>query len=135
MTLAKPARKEVITMKITGNIEKLLEAAQKNTRERRLTLDQVQEAAQNCIEYLHGKGIAYCNMAGIKATLNPHSQHFANSYRGIPYSTQISLEFTGSTCKVTGIFRGRATDKAMEITLTESAKNDVINAIEGGKAV
>ena len=39
-------------MKITGNIEKLLEAAQKNTRERRLTLDQVQEAAQNCIAYL-----------------------------------------------------------------------------------
>ena len=135
MTLIKSARKEVITMKITGNIEKLLEAAQKNTRERRLTLDQVQEAAQNCIAYLHGKGIAYCAMAGIKATLNPYSQHFANSYRGIPYSTQIDIEFTASTCKVTRIFRGRATDKAMEITLTESAKNDAINAIEGGKAV
>ena len=122
-------------MKITGNIEKLLEAAQKNTRERRLTLDQVQKAAQNCIDFLHGKGIAYVDMTGIKATLNPYSQHFANSYRGIPYSTQVCIEFTGSTCKVTRIFRGRATDKAMEITLTESAKNDVINAIEGGKAV
>ena len=121
-------------MKITGNIEKLLEAAQKNTRERRLTLDQVQEAVQNCIDFLHGKGIAYVDMPGIKATLSPHSQRFANSYRGIPYSTQISLEFTASTCKVTRIFRGLATDKAMVITLTESAKNDVINAIEGGAA-
>ena len=121
-------------MKITGNIEKLLEAAQKNTRERRLTPEQVQEAAQNCIDYLHRSGIAYCAMAGIKATINPHSQRFAGSYRGIPYSTQISLEFTGSTCKVTRIFRGRATAKAIDITLTESAKNDVINAIEGGAA-
>ena len=131
-------------MKITGNIEKLLEAAQKNTRERRLTLDQVQEAAQDCIAYLHGKGIAYVNMTGIKATLSSHSQRFARAYRGIPYSTQICIEFTAfefqcfppfrslSTCKVTRIFRGRATDKAMVITLTESAKNDVINAIEGG---
>ena len=121
-------------MRITGNIEKLLEVAQKNTRERRLTLEQVQEAAQNCIEYLHGKGIAYCDMAGIKATINPHSQRFAGAYRGIPYSTQISLEFTGSTCKVTGIFRGRATDKAMDITLTDTAKAALIAAIEGGKA-
>lgn len=121
-------------MKITGNIEKLLEAAQKNTRERRLTPEQVQEAAQELIEYLHGKGIAYVAMAGIKATLNPHSQHFASSYRGVPYSTQVCIEFTGSTCKITRIFRGRATNKAMAITLTESAKNDVINAIEGGKA-
>ncbi len=134
MTLIKSAGKKVITMKITGNIEKLLEAAQKNTRERRLTLDQVQNTAQEIIEYLHGKGIAYVDMTGIKATLNPYSQHFANSYHGIPYSTQIDIEFTASTCKVTRIFRGRATDKAMEITLTESAKNDVINAIEGGAA-
>ena len=122
-------------MKITGNIEKLLEAAQKNTRERRLTVEEVQNTAQELIEYLHGKGISYCDMAGIKATINPHSQRFAASYRGVPYSTQISLEFTASTCKVTRIFRGRATDKAMAITLTESAKNDVINAIEGGEAV
>ena len=121
-------------MKITGNIEKLLEAAQKNTRERRLTPDQVQEAAQNCIEYLHRKGIAYVDMTGIKATLNQHSQRFANSYRGIPYSTQVCIEFTGSACKVTRIFRGRATAKLMDITLTESAKNDAINAIEGGTA-
>ena len=121
-------------MKITGNIEKLLEAAQKNTRERRLTLEQAQEAAQNCIEYLHGKGIAYCDMAGIKATINPHSQRFAGAYRGVPYSTQISLEFTGSTCKITGIFRGRATARAMDITLTDTAKAALIAAIEGGKA-
>ena len=48
-------------MKITGNIEKLLEAAQKNTRERRLTLDQVQEAAEKAQEYaetLERRGIA-----------------------------------------------------------------------------
>ena len=122
-------------MKITGNIEKALEAAQKNTRERRLTLNEVQEAAQDCIDYLHRSGIAYCTMAGIKATINPHGQRFANSYRGIPYSTQISLEFTGSTCKITGIFRGRATDKAMVITLTDAAKAALIAAIEGGKAV
>ena len=121
-------------MKITGNTEKLLEAAQKNTRERRLTLEQVQEAAQKCIVYLHRSGIAYCDMAGIKATINPHSQRFANSYRGIPYSTQVCIEFTASTCKVTRIFREDATAKLMDITLTESAKNDVINAIEGGKA-
>ena len=121
-------------MKITGNIEKLLEAAQKNTRERRLTVEEVQEAAQKCIAYLHGKGIAYVDMTGIKATLNPHSQRFANSYRGIPYSTQVCIEFTASTCKVTGIFRGRATAKPMEITLTNTAKAALITAIEGGKA-
>ena len=121
-------------MKITGTIEKLLEAAQKNTRERRLTTEQVQEAAQELIEFLHRSGIAYCAMTGIKATLNPHSQRFANSYRGIPYSTQVCIEFTGSTCKVTRIFRGRATDKAMNITLTDTAKAALIAAIEGGKA-
>ena len=121
-------------MKITGNIEKLLEAAQKNTRERRLTLDQVQEAAQNCIDYLHRSGIAYCAMAGIKATINPHSQRFAGAYRGVPYSTQVCIEFTASTCKVTRIFRGRATDKAVAITLTNTAKAALIAAIEGGAA-
>ena len=121
-------------MKITGSIENLLEAAQTRARERRLTAEQVQAMAQDCIDYLHGKGIAYCDMAGLKATLNPHSQRFANSYRGIPYSTQISLEFTGSTCKVTRIFRGRATDKAMDITLTDTAKTALIAAIEGGRA-
>ena len=119
-------------MKITGNIEKLLEVAQKNTRERRLTVEEVQNTVQELIKYLHGKGIAYIDMTGIKATLNPHSQHFANSYHGVPYSTQVCIEFTASTCKVTRIFRGRATDKAMAITLTKSAKDDVINAIEGG---
>ena len=121
-------------MKITGNIEKLLEAAQKNTRERRLTVEEVQNTAQELIDFLHSKGIAFVNMAGIKATLNPHSQRFANSYRGIPYSTQVCIEFTGSTCKVTRIFRGRATAKLMEITLTNTAKAAFIAAIEGGAA-
>ena len=122
-------------MKITGNIEKLLEAAQKNTWERRLTAEEVRNAAQGLIDYLHRSGIAYCDMAGIKATLNPHSQHFANSYRGIPYSTQIAIEFTAITCKITRIFRGCATDKAMDITLTDTAKAALIAAVEGGRAV
>ena len=112
-------------MKITGNIEKLLEAAQKNTWERRLTVEEVQNTAQELIEYLHGKGIAYADMTGIKATLDPC----------IPYSTQIDIEFTGSTCKITGVFRGRAQAKLMDITLTNTAKAALIAAIEVGAAV
>lgn len=63
-----------------------------------------------------------------------NGEHFPNRYKGTPYSTQFKLRFHSGSWRIYDICRDHANgSKEFEITLSESAKAEIIKNIEGGR--
>lgn len=66
--------------------------------------------------------------SGITANVDIYAQTFANSYKGEPYSTKMTLIYRNGSWRITDIYRSvtRAQTQQYLIDLTEKAKEELI---------
>lgn len=121
----------IVNGKNSGKIIEELEKVQGKARTRTVCIDDISHIITKikCFlptiskKALDGTVVHYMN-----------GEHFPNRYKGTPYSTQFKLRFHSGTWRIYDICRDHANgSKEFEITLSESAKAEIIKNIEGGR--
>lgn len=111
-----------------SKIEELINAAQKRCSARTIDLDVIHEAIKDIEQrYLNELRITKKALNGSYFWVDRHSQIFANSYRGIPESTQFGLHYKNGSWRLDYIRRDRTGSRYIGATLSDAAKQSLIN--------
>ncbi len=100
-----------INAKNEQKITEALNSAQVRARTRLATYHDVEEALDNIEDNLSSV-MAKKDWTGVRVFVDPFAENFANSYKGIPESTQFILERTSSGWFMTAVKRNYCLQRA-----------------------
>lgn len=121
-----------------SNVEKItsaLQSAELKTRVRKLDPAFLVEAVKRAEKQL-GTLLLKKDWKGIRVLVDAAGgERFPSSYQGVPESTQLTLEFSGSTWFVTSVERSRVYKRKIDILNLLSKKEELLHfAIEHNSA-